>query len=83
MEGAALRGADHDLKAFDGFFLAGEIGKRERPQRCLHGRDGRGEGGGDVAEAGRRRLSDFAAETTSRRFVEVLAEVAGAGRVVA
>ena len=36
-----------------------------------------------LAEAGRRRLSDFAAETTSRRFVEVLAEVAGAGRVVA
>jgi len=36
-----------------------------------------------LAEAGRRRLSDFAAETTSRRFVAVLAEVAGAGRVVA
>ena len=48
---AALRGADHDLEALDGFGLAHEIGKRKRAQRGLRRRDRCGQGGGDVAEA--------------------------------
>ncbi len=36
-----------------------------------------------LVDAGRRRLGDFAAETTRRRFVEVLAGVTGHGPVVA
>ena len=36
-----------------------------------------------LAESGHRRLTDFAADTTRQRFVEVLAKVATAERVVA
>lgn len=58
---ALFGGPDHDLEALDGFCLAGEVGERERTQRGFSGRDGGGEGAGDVAEArGRRgRRGDF------------------------
>src|SRR5690606_22448458 len=48
---AAFGGADHDLQAFDGLGLSGEVAERERAQRGLGGGDGRGEGFGDVTEA--------------------------------
>ena len=48
---AAFGGADHDLQAFDGLGLAGEVGKRQRPQRGLRRRDGRGQRIADKAKA--------------------------------
>ena len=46
---ATFGGADHDLEAFDGLGLSGEIGEGERAERGLGGGDGRGQCRGDVA----------------------------------
>jgi hypothetical protein len=51
---AALGGADHDLEAFDGLGLPGEIGEGERAEGGLGLGEGRVQRGGE--EIGARRL---------------------------
>ena len=54
---AAFGGTNHDLEAFDGFGLAGEVGERERAQRGFDGGDGRGERGREIIQAGAARFA--------------------------